>query len=391
MAASRQGLPTRRPTQPREATTPVSSAARDPTGTPDRGERTAKLSIPHKSRARLRSAGLDSFAGRVPLQPQRVEKPRKRSSIKPIAFERPGPEPHNASEIVAIDDSRFLFCDNNIGDALLELRLAADGAMACPLIRRPLRGIEPGTVDDLEGMTHVRTGGGSFIVAMPSLSLKRRKGCHRKKSKRGKESPARDCLLRITFGKDDWLEAEVLSGFRGWIVENAPELGKSPRYLPDDGGLNVEGLGWNPAEGVLLLGVRTPVIEGKPFILRVRLKQVDGPWSLSNLEMLPPVLLAIKDGRGEQGIRTIGFDPPRGAWLIVAGNSTSASRAPFTLYSWDGNPRGVVHHFEDVRFHKRMKAEGVTHGTVGGRGAVVFVDDAGGYQVLWDDDPRLTR
>jgi hypothetical protein len=140
---------------------------------------------------------------------------------------------------------------------------------------------------------------------------------------------------------------------------------------------------------VLLLGVRTPVIEGKPFILRVRLKQVDGPWRLSNFEMLPPVVLAIKDDRGEQGIRTIGFDPSRSVWLIVAGNSTSASKAPFTLYSWDGNAQGVVRHFQHVRFHKRMKVEGVTHASIGGRGAIVFVDDSGGYQVLWDDDPRL--
>ncbi len=324
------------------------------------------------------------------LRKQRDEKPEKNPSIKPIAFgERPGPEPYNASEIVAIDDSKFLFCDNNIGDALFELRLAADGKMACPLIRRPIRGIEPGTVDDLEGMTHVRTEGGSLIVVIPSLSLKQRKRRHKKKSKRGKESTARNCLLRISFGEDDRLEAEVLSAFREWIVENAPELGKSPRYLPDDGGLNVEGLGWSPTEEVLLLGVRTPVIEGKPLILRVRLKRVDGPWHLSNFEMLPPVSLAIKDDRGEQGIRTIGFDPSRGVWLIVAGNSTSASKAPFALYSWDGNAQGVVRHFENVRFHKRMKVEGVTHARVGGRGAILFVDDGGGYQVLWDDDPRL--
>jgi hypothetical protein len=328
--------------------------------------------------------------GTLALRTPRDEKSEKSPTIKPIAFgERPGPEPYNASELVAIDDSRFLFCDNNIGDALFELRLAADGTMACPLIRRPIRGIEPGTVDDLEGMTHVRTESGSRIVAMPSLSLKQRKGRHNKKSKRGKESAARSCLLRITSGEDDRLEAEVLSGFREWVVENAPELGKSPRYLPDDGGLNVEGLSWSPTEGVLLLGVRTPVIDGRPIILRVRFKEVDGPWSLSNFEMLPPVSLAIKDDRGEQGIRTIGSDRPRGIWLIVAGNSTSASKAPCTLYSWDGNAQGVVRHFENVRFHKRMKVEGVTHAKVGGRGAMVFVDDAGGYQVLWDDDPRL--
>lgn len=52
----------------------------------------------------------------------------KSASLKPISFgEDPGPEPYNASEIVAIADSRFLFCDNNIGDGLFELQLAADG------------------------------------------------------------------------------------------------------------------------------------------------------------------------------------------------------------------------------------------------------------------------
>jgi hypothetical protein len=324
------------------------------------------------------------------LRKHKDEKPEKYPSIKPIAFgERPGPEPYNASEIVAIDDSTFLFCDNNIGDALLELRLAADGTMACPLIRRPIRGIEPGSVDDLEGMTHVRTDGSSLIIVIPSLSLKQRKGRHKKKNKRGKASTARNGLLRISVGEGDRLEAEVLSAFREWIVENAPELAKSPRSLPDDGGLNVEGLGWSPTEEVLLLGVRTPVIEGKPLILRVRLNRVDGPWRLRNFEMLPPVALAIKADRGEQGIRTIGFDPSRGVWLIVVGNSTSASKAPFALYSWDGNAQGVVRHFEHVRFHKRMKVEGVTHARIDGRGAIVFVDDSGGYQVLWDDDPRL--
>jgi Protein of unknown function (DUF3616) len=335
-------------------------------------------------------AGWNKRSG-LALRTQRDDTPEKHPRIKPIAFgERPGPEPHNASEIVAIDDSTLLFCDNNIGDALLELRLAADGTMAGPLIRRPLSRIEPGSVDDLEGMTRVRTAGGSLMIAIPSLSLKQRNRHHKKKSQRGKASAARNGLLRIAFGEGDRLDAEVLSGFREWVVENAPELGKAPRYLPDDGGLNVEGLGWNPTEQVLLLGVRTPVIEGKPLILRVRLAQVDGPWRLSNFEMLPPVALAIQDDRGEQGIRTIGFDPSRRVWLIVAGNSTSASKAPFTLYAWDGNAQGVVRHFEHVRFHKRMKVEGVTHASIGGRGAMVFVDDGGGYQVLWDDDPRLT-
>ena len=47
--------------------------------------------------------------------------------LQPISFgEHPGPEPYNASEIVAIADSRFLFCDNNVGDGLFELQLTAE-------------------------------------------------------------------------------------------------------------------------------------------------------------------------------------------------------------------------------------------------------------------------
>ncbi len=318
-----------------------------------------------------------------------MPKTERTPSIQPIAFEeRAGREPYNASEIVAIEDGRFLFCDNNIGDALLELRLAADGSQAGPLVRRPLKGIEPGEVDDLEGLTAVSCQDRTFIFALPSLCLKRRKKEYKKRSQRGKPTTARNCLLRISL-TDEQLQAEVLWGFREWLVEHAPILGKFPRYLPDDGGLNVEGLGYSPADQALLLGVRTPVPDGRPIVLRVRLQQLDGPWELSNLQMLPPVHLAIEDERGEVGIRSLGSDGLRETCLVVAGNSTSQSKAPFKLWEWDGKTEGVVHPFANVRFHRQMKVEGVTHATVGGRDAIVFVDDAGGYQLLWADDPRL--
>ena len=308
--------------------------------------------------------------------------------VKPIAFgERPGSEPYNASEIVPIADSRFLFCDNNIGNALFELRLAPDAQMACPLIRRPIEGVADGAIDDLECMAMAETGDRRFIFALPSLSLKKRKGAHRKKSKRGIAFGPRNGLIRIRDSGGDSLSAELCSDFRDWLIEHAPELGKSPRYLPDDGGLNVEGVGWDPSEEALLLGVRTPVRNGRPFVLRVRVKQVDGPWDLNNFEMLPSIELQIDDALGEQGIRTIEYDPSRKASLLVVGNSTSSSKAPFRLYTWDGNSSGEVNRIASVKFHRKMKVEGVARGTIGGRGAIVFVDDGGGYQVLWDDPP----
>lgn len=256
-------------------------------------------------------------------------------------------------------------------------------------MRRPINGISAGSVDDLEAMTRIEDGGRGFIFAIPSLSLKKKKKQGEKKSKRGKEAPARNGLLRIAIDGDEQLRADLIPEFRAWLVDDAPELEKAARYLPDDGGLNIEGLGWSPSEQALLVGLRTPVIDGKPLLLRVRIKEVGGPWTPDNLEMLPPISLAIETAGDEQGIRCIEYDATQGIHLFVAGNSTSTSKARFDLYSWDGNTEGVVRRFHEVRFHKKMKVEGVAHGTIAGRGAIVFVDDAGGYQVLWDDDPRL--
>jgi Protein of unknown function (DUF3616) len=245
-----------------------------------------------------------------PLAPQASKKERESSlkprKVKPIYFaERPhdGNEPHNASDIVAIGDSRFLFCDNNISEAFYEFRLTRDGQAAGPIVPRPIEGISTANVDDLEGMALVKERGRRFIFAIPSLSLKRSKK-HKKKKKeeRGEEAPARNGLLRIEIGRGGALRAHLMRDFRAWLIDNSPELGKA-RYLPDDGGLNIEGLGWSPAERALLIGVRTPVIDGRPLVLRVRLHEVTGPWTLRNLEMLPAVFLRIEKARGEQEIR----------------------------------------------------------------------------------------
>ena len=311
-------------------------------------------------------------------------------AIKPIRFPvRPGGESYNASEVVALGDGRFLFCDNNINDALFELRLTPEGGMSSPLVARPISGIRPEVVDDLESMALVEEGDRRYIIVSSSLSLKQRKRREKKRNRRGKTAPARDIIVRITLGKDENLEAEIIPGFRYWLIDNAPTVAKYAKYLPDDGGLNVEGLGWDPRDGTLMFGVRTPVIDGKPVILRVKTREIGGLWNLNNFEMLSPVTLDIDVTSGEQGIRTVEYDPSREAFLIVTGNSTSSSKAPFALYSWDGNPEGAVHRFRGVRFGKGMKVEGVTHGDVGGKGAVLFVDDGGGFQFLWDTDPRL--
>jgi Protein of unknown function (DUF3616) len=316
--------------------------------------------------------------------------------IKASPFEdRNGKQAHNASEVVAIADSRFLFCDNNISDSLFEMRLTKTGAMAGPLIRRRIIGVSPRYLDDFEGMAVARDGTTYYLVVATSFSLKVRSRKARKKSGRGKPAIERESLLRITAAESAEPQAEIIPGFRGWLIEQAPDLGKAWRKswsrIPDDGGLNMEGLAWNPIAMELLFGLRTPVIDGKPVILRVRVKNIGGTWNLNNFEMMPPVFLDLVPGDSERGIRTMEFDPSRNGILIVTGNSTSQSQAPFELYQWDGNPKGKVKRFDGVRFDPKFRVEGVTPGTIAGRPALIFVDDRGGYQVLWGDDKRLNQ
>jgi hypothetical protein len=335
----------------------------------------------------------DAFLQELSDQPISWRKVSDKKLLQASPFEeKNGKHAHNASEVVALADSRFLFCDNN-SDSLFEMRLKKSGAMAGPLIRHKITGVSPRYFDDFESMAVAQEGLNYYVIVATSFSLKQRSGKGKKKNKRGKPAIERESLLRIAAVDSTEPQAEIIPGFRSWLIEHTPDLGKAWRNswgrIPDDGGLNIEGLAWNPLTKELLFGLRTPVIDGKPVILRVRVKNIAGTWNLNNFEMMPPVFLNLAPETYERGIRTMEYDASRKGILIVTGNSVSHSDAPFELYEWNGNAKGTIRRFDGVRFHPKFRVEGVTPGTIGGRPALIFVDDRGGYQVLWGDDKRL--
>lgn len=311
-------------------------------------------------------------------------KPRTQATgdteVTSTAFpEKNGDEEYNASGVVPLGDSRFLFCDNNVNDALIELNISADGKQQGALVRKPLLGLAPKSTDDMEDLTIAEQDGRRLVFAASSLSVQPGS------KKKGREAAARPGgLLRITIQPDGSLATELMSDFRTWLVANAPEIGSSAENDPELGGLNIEGLAWDARRGALLLGIRTPVPGGKPLIQPVRIKDLLGPWTTGNLEMLPPIHLAVENAIGEQGIRSVTRNGFGEGFFVVVGNSTSDSEAPFSLYTWDGGEDGKVSRLP-ISFHKKMKPEGITTGTVGGRKALVFVDDRGGFSVLWAD------
>ena len=286
---------------------------------------------------------------------------------------------YNASGIVPVGDSQFLIVDNNTNHALIALTLGADGKQAAPLAQRPLVGLADDAVDDVEDIALAEENGRRYVFGTPSLSVK---AGSKKKGKEQKVRPA--ALLRVAIGEDGSLTTDAMPGFRDWFVQHVPLLANNADNDPDFGGLNVEGLAWDPVRHALLFGIRTPVVGHEPVVVPVKVRDLAGPWTEDNLEVLAPIQIHFERSTGDQGVRGMTRGPAGNGFLLTVANATSNDVAPFSLYAWNGGDDGRARRLP-VTFADKMKPEGLTVGTVGGRPAIVFVDDAGGFQVLWLD------
>jgi len=308
--------------------------------------------------------------------PRFAQAPAGPLMISPIPFgEMNGGEVYNASDIVPLADSRFLFCDNNTNDALFELDLTPDGRKKRPLIRRPLRGLAGGVASEMEDMALVEEGGRRYLFLTSSMQVMR--------AEDGSLFVPPSGVLRVTIEPDGTLLAENMPDFRDWLIRAYPQLAASARVKANRGGLNIEGLAWDRNRHALLFGLRAPAPGGKPLILPVKLKDITGPWTTRALEALTPIHLSIEPAEGDQGIRCLYDDPDSGGFLVIIGKATKDSEAPYSLYEWNGNAGGATRRL-NVVFAKKMKPEGITRGLIGGKPALVIVDDGGGFQVIWD-------
>jgi hypothetical protein len=271
----------------------------------------------------------------------------------------------NASGVAHVGAGRFLFIDNHDGEALYELLLDADGAQREPVRRRPLTGLPEGALSDPEGLTAVRTGDHLELVMTSSLS-------------RPKKQP-HDGLVRIRYARHGELIAESMPGFRDWLVDAHPELAAAAAARLDDGGLNIEGLTWDPNRAALLFGVRSPVLDGLIPVLCVRV-DLTAPWTTAALHPDPPLAIQVTETGAAQGIRGMTYDHARGRFLVILGGSVRRRDARSELRSWNGcDPDSTA---LDISFDKDMKPEGLTVFEDCGRPKVLIVDDCGGFAVV---------
>ena len=99
----------------------------------------------------------------------------------------------------------------------------------------------------------------------------------------------------------------MFDGIRSFLIANVPEL-RGLEAKDDDGGVNVEGIAYDPASDRLMLGLRSPLANGKALVVPIKLRDPRGQFSTANL--LPPGP-AVQLQLGNYGIRDIEYTSGR--------------------------------------------------------------------------------
>jgi hypothetical protein len=169
---------------------------------------------------------------------------------------------------------------------------------------------------------------------------------------------------------------ESASGLKKFLADNVAELRGMENTKYNDGGINVEGIAWDPRNKRLLLGLRSPVVEGQALVVPLKLRDPQAGLSFANLEV--EGRKAMRLPLGGAGIRSIEFDESRNAFHVITGAGPNSEKMDFKSLEWNGNDASPSLR-EVETFDRRLKPEGVTRVSNGTQDFVFIVFDTSGY------------
>jgi Protein of unknown function (DUF3616) len=228
----------------------------------------------------------------------------------------------------------------------------------------PIKSIQLGvSVIDLEGITT----DGSYFYVVGSQS----------KSKGG-DLPG---LVRFKFNPErQSIEGvEAISGLKKFLADNVAEFRGMSDKKYSDGGINVEGIAWDPKSKRLLLGLRSPVVDGNALIVPLRLRDPEGAFSQENLMVEDSKSITLP--LGGAGIRSIEYDEVRNAFCLITGAAANSEKADFKLWEWNGDAANPTLRETDT-FDRKLKPEGITRFSANGREFTFIVFDTSRYAAM---------
>ena len=189
----------------------------------------------------------------------------------------------------------------------------------------------------------------------------------------------KNALVRFDINPDTQAlrgQPEIITDLRSFLIQHVTAIATDGAKPGVEGGLNIEGIAWDPNNERLLLGLRSPQIGAQAVLIPIKLRDPRGPFKVENLKIDEPKVIVLS--LGGQGVRDITYDPHLKNFLIISGAPENAPKTEFGLWEWNGQQDGKPP-VKLLTLDDAQKPEGISSVTINGRSFAFVVGDAGSY------------
>ncbi|MBP6096725.1 MAG: hypothetical protein KBF58_06615 [Methyloversatilis sp.] len=216
-------------------------------------------------------------------------------------------------------------------------------------------------LDDLEGIALDHAGN---IHAITSHS----------RDDDGDERKSRDKLVRFRIEEGCVVTPRVVKGLKPALLAAHPVLAAAAAKLDvkGEGGLNIEALEFGLDGHTLLIGFRSPLLDGRALIVGV-----ENSAAMFDADEPPRIAssLITLDLDGD-GLRSLGRIPSLGGYLLSSG-PVAGGTAHFRLWFWSGLPGDPARRVDVAGLPGFERAEGICPAIIDGHQKIIIVSDDG--------------
>lgn len=190
----------------------------------------------------------------------------------------------------------------------------------------------------------------------------------------GDERKSRDKLVRFRIEAGRVVGPRVIRGLKPALLAAHPILAAAAAKLDvkGEGGLNIEALEFGLDGHTLLIGFRSPLLDGRALIA-----SVENSAAMFDAGAPPRIAASlITLDLGGDGLRSLSRVPSLGGYLVSSG-PVAGGTAHFRLWFWSGLPGSPAHRVEVAGVPGFERAEGICPAIIDGHPKIVIVSDDG--------------
>ena len=262
---------------------------------------------------------------------------------------------YEPSGAASLSDGRVIVVEDD-GDRPVRLFSLTLNKSELALSPESLKG-EITKVHDLEGVSEGKDNE-IFLITSHSTSSK------------GERKKTREQLIKLTIKGEQISKIQVVGNLLPFIQKKLKDSLKLEKKELEE--INIEGLAFNATQETLLIGLRSPVINGTALILSLL-----NPYDLFSKKQDPIFNDIITLDLEGAGIRAITYDTKRTRFLIAGEAKNKKGKLRSRIWAWDGLQNTKATRIEVPKIKEVKNIEGMTIVNREGTSYLLFVCDNG--------------